>query len=635
MGEQDVSNQSNAEELRLFMKHLLTELRALESMLDGGMIESGVRRIGAEQEIFLIDESHRPAPVSPAILEDLDPKYFTTELGRFNIECNLDPREFEGDCLSQTEKQINELLVDARAAAEKHNADIVLTGILPTLDKSDLTLDNMTPVPRYRALNDAMDRLRSGDYQFRIKGVDELNVHHDNVMLESCNTSFQVHFQVGPEEFAPLYNVAQAVAAPALAAATNSPLLFGKRLWRETRIALFQQSIDTRASTSHVRDQLPRVSFGRHWVDDSVLEILQEDVARFRLLIGAEIDEDPFELLKSGTPPDLKAVRLHNSTVYRWNRPCYGIGGGIAHLRIENRVLPAGPTPLDEMANAAFWFGLMRGVSEQYPDITKVMDFEWAQDNFVSAARLGLRAQLRWPGQESVPAGDLIRKELLPLARHGLLDRDIDSSDVDRYLGVIDERVASGNTGSQWMLSSLSAFKEAGTKTERLAAITAATVHRQREGKPVHEWELANMEEAGGWTRHYARVEQLMTTDLFTVNQDELVDLVAAMMDWEHIRHVPVEDNEHRLVGLVTHRNIIRLMARGEAKDRPVPVSEVMHTKVYTVTPETSSLEAIALMREHKIACLPVCDDGVLVGILTERDFMRIAGQLLEAELRK
>ncbi len=636
MGEHDIDQGTDAEELRLFMKKLLNDLRALEKMHEDGSIESGIRRIGAEQEMFLVDKDHRPAPVNMDILAELPAEFFTTELGRFNMECNLDPQDLGGDCLSRMENQLVSLVNLAIEKAAKFDTKVVLTGILPTLDKAHLTLDYLTPVPRYHELNDAMNRLRGGDFEFRIKGSDELIIRHDNVMLESCNTSFQVHFQVGPDEFAYLYNIAQAVTAPLMAAAVNSPLLFGKRLWRETRIALFQQSIDTRLSSTHVREQQPRVSFGRHWINNSVLEILQEDISRFRLLLAAEVDEEPFEVLAQGKAPKLTALRLHNGTVYRWNRPCYGISdNGKAHLRIENRVLPAGPTMVDEMANAAFWFGLMRGVSEEYDDITKVMTFDTAQDNFLQACRLGLSAQFTWPGHESISAADLIRNEMLPLARQGLKELGIVSSDIDRYMGLIDDRVASRRTGSQWMLDSLNSFQEKGSKAERLAALTAATINRQAEGKPGHEWELATLDEAGGWSRHYTNIGHLMTTDLFTVNKDDLVDLVAAMMDWEHIRHVPVEDNDHRLVGLVTHRSLLRLMARGAGRDKPVPVSEVMHEEVFTVPPETSSIEAISLMREKKIGCLPVVQDGKLIGIITERDFMNIAGQLLEAELSK
>jgi len=634
MGTQDVRTDMDSAELRSFTKKLLKDMRAFEVLLETEAFETGVSRIGAEQEMFLVDRHWRPAPCSTEVLDSLADPHFTTELALFNLECNLDPLALTGDCLQRMERQLNELIDKTREAAAQHDVRVILTGILPTLAKPDLSLQNMTPNPRYFALNDSISKQRGEDYQFRIRGRDELIVTHDNVMLEACNTSFQVHFQVDPAHFARRYNIAQAVAAPVLAAATNSPLLFGRRLWRETRIALFQQSIDTRAPTAHIRDQAARVSFGQQWVRESALEIFQEDVARFRVLFGAEIDEDPFEALEAGKPPELRALRLHNSTIYRWNRPCYGVSDGKPHLRIENRILPSGPTVVDEMANAAFWFGLMRGVWEQFDDITRVMDFGTAKENFVAAARLGLAAQFGWPGRENVPAGELIRAELLPLARDGLRATEIDSSDVDRYLGIIEERVEASGTGAQWMLDSFNSMQDSGTPSERLAALVAAMHDRQtRPDLPVHKWEPARLEEAGGWKQHYRRVGQLMTTDLFTVQEDELIDLVAHLMQWRHIRHVPVEDAQHRLVGLVTHRSLLRLFQDGLAfkASEPVPVSEIMQRDVITATPSMSTLEAIGLMRDHGIACLPVVnDDERLVGIITERDFMGIAGELFE-----
>jgi len=637
MGEQKVHEELGAEDLRRFMQRLLVDLRALERMLEEGMIERGVRRIGAEQEMFLVSPDLRAANRAMEVLDELDDPHATTELGLFNLEVNLDPLELHGDCLSRMEAQLNGLLTEVREAAATHGARVLLAGILPTLEKSDLTLKSMTPRPRYRALNDAVQRLRGREFEFHVKGADELHLRHDNVMLEACNTSFQVHFQVGAEEFARLYNVAQAITAPVLSAATNSPLLFGKRLWRETRIALFQQSVDTRAATPHLRDQQPRVHFGNHWIKRSVLEIFQADIARYRVLVASEIDDDPFAALDAGRAPKLKALRLHNSTVYRWNRPCYGILDGKPHLRIENRVLPAGPTPVDEIANAALWLGLMKAVDEEFGDVTRRMVFDDAKENFLGAARHGMGAQFRWLDRREIQARALLQEDLLPLARQGLAALEVDSADVDRYMGVIEERVESGKTGSQWLLDSLHSLQGQGTKGERMGALASAILERQADNTPVHEWPLARLEEAGGWVKHYGHIEQFMTTDLFTVNKDELVDLVACLMDWEHIRHVPVEDNDHHLVGLVTHRTLLRLLARTSVTDRnrPIPVSEVMQPEPITVTPGTPTLEAIQVMKKHRIGCLPVVEDDRLVGIVTERDFMNVAQQLLEELLAK
>ena len=262
MGEHDLPDSIDALRLRRFMKALLADVRALERMIRDGMLETGMRRIGAEQEMFLVDEAGRPRNMALDVLARLDDPAFTTELAQFNLETNLSPQVFGSDCLRRMETELRENLLKARAAAESAGGGILLSGILPTLRKSDLTLDAMVPNPRYRQLNDAMAALRGGEFNFLIKGIDELETTHDNVMLESCNTSFQIHFQVAPHEFAKLYNVAQAITAPVLAAAVNSPILLGRRLWHETRIALFQQSVDARSKVHQNRGLRARVSFG-------------------------------------------------------------------------------------------------------------------------------------------------------------------------------------------------------------------------------------------------------------------------------------------------------------------------------------------------------------------------------------
>lgn len=636
MGTQDVKTQTDAEERREFTKILLNDLRALEHMLDHGQIESGVRRIGAEQELFLVDRNWRAAPRASEVLATIDDPHFTTELAKFNLEFNCDPLSFGGDCLSALHHQLETHLSQARRAAKEHDTKIALAGILPTLHKSDLDLQFMTENPRYAALNEALTEERGDAYTFLIRGTDELSFKHYSVMLEACNTSFQVHFQVSPDEFSKLYNIAQFVTAPVLAAATNSPLLFGKRLWRETRIALFQQSLDTRTAGHHIREVKPRVSFGNDWIHGSVLEIFREDISRFRVLLSTDIEADPFELIERGEWPALKALLLHNSTVYRWNRPCYGLTGGIPHLRIENRVLPAGPTTLDEVANAAFWFGLISGLANQFDDIRNETSFDAAKDNFFAASRFGIDTHFQWLGNQRVSAKELIVKELVPLAREGLVQAGVDADDAGRFMEVIETRVATGKTGSAWILDSYAAMESPGfSQSERLSALVAGSIERQESGAPVHEWELAQINESGGWKHNFHTVEQFMTTDLYTVNEEESIDLVANLMDWRHLRHIPVEDLEHRLVGLVSYRALIRYLARsGRAQKNALPVREIMTKNLVTITPETTSLDAISLMNEKRISCLPVLKEDRLVGIVTDVDFTQVARQLLEETLR-
>ena len=633
---QDISGKvRTAAETRTFTKALLRDLQALERMLAEGMFESGIRRIGAEQEMFLVNEAGRPSPTALDILEGLDGP-FTTELALYNLEANVEPRVLEGRCFSDLEARIDELMAHVRERAHEVGTEILLAGILPTLSKSDVTLENITPKARYLALNSAFAEMRRREpYKLRIQGVDELYTEHDSVMLESCNTSFQTHLQVDPDEFVHLYNVAQVITAPVLAAAVNSPVLFGKQLWSETRIALFQQSIDTRSGSVHMRDLAPRVRFGEQWAGGGVADMFQEDIARFRVLLTREVTEDPLEALDEGRAPSLQALMLHNGTVYRWNRPCYGIGHGKPHLRIECRVIPSGPTVVDEVANTAFWSGLVLGAAAEYGDVRSRIDFGDAKANFLAAARNGLKAGFRWLDGATYSAPRLILDEALPLARSGLAEAGVSPTDIDRYLGIIHERVETGRTGSWWTVRSLLGMKNQGTRSERLAAVTSGSIARQKTGDPCHTWSDADIREAGGWRLNYERIEQLMTTSLFTVHEDELVDMVAFLMDRKQIRHVLVEDDAHALVGLVSYRSVLRLMAdgfEGKAADAP-PVKDIMERNPTSVAPETPTLEAIDLMRQHKVSCLPVVNDGKLVGIVSERDFMPIAYELLEERL--
>src|SRR5262245_59635803 len=356
MGEHNISTEHDSCQAQAFMRSLLTDVSALERMIEAGRIESGVRRIGAEQEMFLIDRAMRPAPVATEVLKNANDHRLTTEIGKFNLEANLSPRLLAGHGLREMEGELSELIAIARGAARGCDAEVLLTGILPTIRQSDLTLDNLAPIPRYHELNRAMGQLRGGAFNIHIKGLDELHATHDNVMFEACCCSFQVHLQVGPEEFARLYNLAQAISAPLLAVTANSPLLVGHRLWHETRVALFQHSNDERSSARQARSHPPRASFGEGWIKDSVIEIFREEIARFRVILTTQIVENPFEVLARGALPELAALRLHNGTVWRWNRPCYGVSDGAAHLRIEHRPMPAGPSIIDEMANAAFFY---------------------------------------------------------------------------------------------------------------------------------------------------------------------------------------------------------------------------------------------------------------------------------------
>jgi len=635
MGEQNVQRTGDENLRRAFMKALLDEVRALEDMHALNMFEGGVRRIGAEQEMFLVDKANRPALTAMKVLAQTDDPRFTHELGLFNLEANLSPLDLGGDCLRRLEQEAEEVVALARAAADKVGSRVALVGILPTLTKDHLSLDAMVPMARYFALNEALLKLRGSNFQISIKGIDQLNLNHDNLMLEACNTSFQVHFQVDADEFARLYNIAQVVTGPLLAACVNSPVLLGKRLWHESRIAVFEHSIDARSEAHAARGHKPRVHFGDQWIEESVIEIFKEDIARFRVILTTEVEDDPIGMVARGEAPKLNALRLHNGTVYRWNRACYGISAnGKPHLRIENRVIPSGPTVLDEVANSAFFFGMMAKLSRSVSDIRDHFNFGDVKANFMAAAREGLRAQQIWFDEAQMTAQELILDVLLPQAREGLAEAGIDEQDIDRYLGVIQARVERRRTGSRWQLESLEQMRGSASPHECLRALTGSMIEQQEAGKPIAEWELAKFCPSQDWRDSYRTVGQFMATDLFTVRPDDIVDFAASLMEWRYVRHVPVEDDSGQLLGLVSQRQLLRLVARGSRGPEPVTVRDIMHADPLSISPETTTVQAIRMMRERRLSCLPVVDpEGKLIGLVTEHDLVAVAGRLLESYL--
>ena len=634
MGEHHVEQNVDERKAQEFMQALLEDLRALAFMLNDGRVERRKARIGAEQEMFLIDRDLRPAPISVDVLQRANEPRLTTEIARFNLEANLTPLDLTGNCFRRMETELQELLAITRASAHTLDADVLLSGILPTLQKSDLTLDNLTPSARYRELDRGVIRLRGGPLSIHIKGLDELNLTHDNIMMESCNTSFQIHFQSSPEEFVNHYNVAQAITAPVLAVAVNSPLLFGHRLWQETRVALFQHSTDERSRPQLARSQPTRVSFGDQWLRNSVIELFHDQISRFRPIMITQPDENPFQVLARGQTPMLSALRMHNGTVWRWNRACYGVSDGVPHLRIENRALPSGPTPVDEIANAAFFTGLMLALPQEYGDIAARMAFDDAKLNFFRAARHGLDAQFQWLGAESRSASSLILYELLPLARAGLRSAEVDDEDIEKYLGIIEERTRSAQTGARWIIKSLGTMPDNMSKDVRQRKLTSTMLDLQKQGTPVHEWPLIEATATDDWAQSYRTVGQFMSTDLFTVRPDDLIDLAASVMDWRHVRHVPVEDEAGRLLGLVTHRGLLRMLNNGICtRTTPVTVREIMIANPVSISPTTSSLEAIEVMRQNRIGCLPVVEADQLVGIVTSYDFLEASAALFKQHL--
>lgn len=634
MGEKQVNKQYDESQLRAFTRAVLDDLQALEMLLSKGSIEEDVRRIGAEQEMFLVDSSLHPAPVVLDVMREAQDGRLTTEIGKFNLEANLTPRNFNGTCLSDMEAELNEILGLVRASAGKFGASVVLAGILPTIQQSDLTEANLTPSPRYHELNRVVTKLHGGDRQIHIKGLDELELVLQDTFIEFCNTSFQVHLQVGAKEFARYYNWAQAIAGPVLAPSVNSPILLNRRLWHEARLALFQHAIDTRSPVLKRRAQTTRVNFGDAWVGDNILEMLHEDAVRFRILLTQAPEEDSLAMVNEGGIPHLYAWRLHNGTIWRWNRTCYGLVNGRPGLRIEARYLPSGPSVQDEMANAAFFLGLMTALPDEYGDVAGIMPFDTAKTNFFNAARYGINSQSVWIDGVSRRTGRLILEELLPLARRGLESAGLNGNDIERFLGIIENRSRAEKTGSQWMLDSLARMDAKAKLNVKMRSLTSAMKANQEADRPLHEWELAEVPAEPEWIDNYRTVEQFMSTDLFTVRPEDVIDLAASLMNWKHVRHVPVENDQGELVGLISYRDLLELIPLGKTgRSSEVAIRDIMRTELITIPPETSALDALKMMRDRGIGCLPVVREKFLVGIVTAYDYLTVSTRLFEERL--
>ena len=614
MGDRLAYSNKNREERNQFTKHLLNDVKCLRLMLERGLIESGIKRIGAEQEFCLITKNWRPQNNADELLKSINDPHFTNELAKFNLEANLDPVNLDKDSFTNIEKQLRQLLSRAKIFADDLETHILLTGILPTISKTELSMEYLTPKPRYHSLNEMVKEMRGADFSLHIKGVDELSITHDSVLMEACNTSFQLHLQVDPEDFVDSYNWAQAISGPVLGMCANSPLLLGRELWNETRIALFQQSIDTRQSTYALKDQVSRVSFGENWESGTIADIYQNEIAQHKILLTRSIDSDSLADLAEGKIPKLKALRTHNGTIYRWNRPCYGTGDGTAHLRIENRYIPAGPSIKDQMANFAFWIGLMLGKSASYMDLSNQMDFKNVKANFIKAARTGKQSVLKWKDRY-VSVRDLTIRELLPLAYQGLSEAGLDKEEANKLLEIIDERAVS-QTGAQWAITNYRNLKKSLRTDDALIALTKHMHKNQQEDKPVHEWDAIPVQPNS--YENATNVGHIMSTRLFTVQEDDLADLATQLMTWKDIHHLPVESNGE-ITGLLTWTHMKRFQESIQ-NGKLNTVSDIMVKDVLLAHTEMPIPEAIQIMKQNEVGCLPVVHNQHLVGIVTIKD---------------
>lgn len=474
-----------------FSRRLRHCLEALEALLARPGFGEGPATVGAELEMFLIDGRGRPLPVNQKVLaESVDPR-LTYELDRFNLECNLTPVRLAGRPFSALEREIGEALGEVGRAARKHRGRSVTIGILPTLRREDFGPQAMTDAPRYRALSRTLARRRREPFRVYISGLEPLAVSCQDVTLEGATTSFQVHLRVAPADFSRVFNAVQLATAPALAASGNSPTFLHRWLWEETRVALFQQATDDRRGSPKHRHGAPRVTFGHGWLQHGALEFFSDVVRRHDAVLPAVGSEDPLERLAAGALPGLGELRVHNSTVWTWNRAVYDPSED-GHLRIEMRALPAGPTASDMGANAAFLLGLALGIALEDEAWTGSVPFGVAEANFQHAARLGLEAELLWPPEPGaecrpVPARDLVRR-LLPLARAGLASAGVEPEEVESRLALLGERSEAGQTGAVWQRKAAGMLERRMGREAALEAMLERYIALSESGVPVHRW---------------------------------------------------------------------------------------------------------------------------------------------------
>ena len=488
---QDVSGAVfSGEDRQRYRQKVRACLDVFARMLRESRFDPEQRSVGLEIELNLTDDAGDPAMLNAAALEAIADPDFQTELGRFNVEINIPPRLLEDETFGELEEGVRGSLNHAEERARTVGAHMMLIGILPTVGEQHLTRDSFSDNPRYELLNEQIFAARGEDLEISIEGSEHLSTFADTIAPEAACTSVQLHQQVDPAAFASFWNAAQAIAGPQLGVAANSPFFFGRELWRETRIALFEQATDTRPEELKAQGVRPRVWFGERWIT-SIFDLFEENVRYFPALLPVCDDEDPAEVLERGDTPSLAELRLHNGTIYRWNRPIYDAVGGQPHLRVENRLLPSGPTVVDICANAAFYFGLVRALVAEERPLWSRMSFSAAEENFHAAAREGIDARVYWPGVGEAPVSELVLRRLLPAAHEGLSGAGVAAADRDRLLGVIERRCVTMQNGAAWQAGAFHRLYESGLdRMEALRRMTVLYREHMHANEPVHDWPL-------------------------------------------------------------------------------------------------------------------------------------------------
>ena len=476
MGQEIEGSHFRKQDFQQFVARLKAETELLGKMFAENRFANDDTIGGFELEAWLINNQFKPAPVNNEFIKIINDPLVSPELANFNVEFNFTPQQLKDNALKNIETEMSALWLKGRKAAEQLDCQLAMIGILPTVDDTHLTMEHISGLNRYRALNEQVLRLREGrPIEINIHGKDILRLSSMDVMFESATTSFQIHFQVPFNLAVRVYNASVIAAAPVVAMSANSPYLCGKDLWAETRIPLFEQSVAVGGYEAGAHGPMRRVTLGSGYLHQSVFECFTENLDHYPVLLPNLIDE-PLETFSN--------LRLHNGTLWRWNRPLIGIDDGNYHLRIEHRVVPAGPSVIDSIANAAFYYGLAYNLAtrELQPEIQ--LSFDQARDNFYSAAKTGLDANMLWLDGKKQNIRILLIDKLIPLAAKGLEELGIDSEQINRYLGIIDKRCYNSCNGAAWQRAFVAKYGD------DMQALTKAYIERQNSGEPVQEWDL-------------------------------------------------------------------------------------------------------------------------------------------------
>jgi len=610
--------QSQKQEESLFINKLTHDIELLERLISENILEN-FNRIGAEQEFCLIDENFRANPINQEILKKIKNHGFVTEIAKFNMELNIEPIDLTANSLRKMEQVLIQKMDIVSKVAIKNNADIILTGILPTVRKYDLRFDNITNNQRYFDLCDAISKSRGNKYKIRISGLDELIFQHDSPLIEGCNTGFQFHLQIDPNNFHRMYNFAQLIAAPVLATSVNSPMLFGKRLWNETRIAIFQQATDTRIIGNYHLESLPRVTFGNQWLKKSLIEIFKEDIMRYKILLKSLNQKS--QRNENINLPKLDALTLHNSTVYRWNRPCYGIYKKQPSIRIENRMLPAGPTIVDEIANSAFWLGLLMFYkNSDIDDIEKSMKFDDARINFYSAAQQGIDATFKWFSGKRIEARKLILNELIPKSAIGLSSINIAPKDIEKYLNIIKERTTTRQNGSRWIIDSYDRLSSKFSQQNTLTTITSEIIRHQKTNEPVHTWDIPQHSVLIN-NPSKLLIEECMNRDINSINEHDVFELAYQINSWGKTNYMIVVNEKGELTGILD-ADIFNNQKYVKNK-RTLIIKKIMKKKPKTLKPEFTISSSLKIMEKEQINIMPVVENKLFIGMTQKKHLIQ------------